>query len=176
MSILPQKADERRTQCPLRARSGQFLLSRSLDKHTCYQRNGFVDKSTQKQYRSRSRSMTRANIEAFIILQYSNGVGHLVRCSAIAKALSSISHVTLFSGGSPIEGYSAPSTVDFVQLPALRWDFVTGASPEPDRSGMSMARTEQMRSELLVERYLRTRPQIVITEWFPFAPQIWWKH
>jgi predicted glycosyltransferase len=115
--------------------------------------------------------MTSANIEAFIILQYSNGVGHLVRCSAIAKSLSSISHVTLLSGGTPIEGYSAPSAVDFVQLPALRWDFVAGASPQPDRSGMTLARTEQMRSEILVEHYLRTRPQIVITEWFPFAPE-----
>lgn len=115
--------------------------------------------------------MTRANIEAFIILQYSNGVGHLVRCSAIAKSLSSISHVTLLSGGSPVEGYLAPSAVDFVQLPALRWDFVAGASPQPDRSGMTLARAEQMRSEMLVERYLRTRPQIVITEWFPFAPE-----
>lgn len=115
--------------------------------------------------------MARENIEAFIIFQYSNGVGHLVRCSAIAQALSSISHVTLFSGGSPVEGYSAPSAVDFVQLPALRWDFVAGASPEPDRSGMTLLDIEQMRRELLVEHYLRARPQVVITEWFPFAPQ-----
>ena len=54
------------------------------------------------------------------------GVGHLARCSTIAKALSSISHVTMFSGGKPIEGYSAPSGVDFVQLPAIRRDRAAG--------------------------------------------------
>lgn len=114
--------------------------------------------------------MTRDDIKAFIILQYSNGVGHMVRCSAIAEALSSISRVTLFSGGVPIEGYSPPSGVDFVQMPALRWDFVAGATPQPAASGLSLSGVERMRSKLLVESYLRTRPQIIIIEWFPFAP------
>jgi predicted glycosyltransferase len=114
--------------------------------------------------------MTRENPEAFVVLQYSNGVGHMVRCSALAEALSSISHVTLFSGGVPIEGYSAPSGVDFVQMPALRWDFVAGATPEPAGSGLSLAGAERTRSRLLVDWYLRMRPQIVIIEWFPFAP------
>jgi predicted glycosyltransferase len=64
--------------------------------------------------------MTRANIETFVISQHSWGIGHLTRASTIAKAFSSISHVTMFSGGRPVEGYSAPSDVDFVQIPAIR--------------------------------------------------------
>jgi predicted glycosyltransferase len=115
--------------------------------------------------------MTRANIEAFIIFQYSNGVGHLVRCSTIAKAFSSISHVTMFSGGKPIEGYSAPSGVDFVQLPAIRWDFATGALPVPVDPGHTMGEIEHMRSDVLVDSYLRIKPRIVIVEYFPFAPR-----
>ena len=115
--------------------------------------------------------MTRANIETFIIFQYSTGIGHLARCSAIAKALSSISHVTMFSGGKPIEGYLAPSGVDFVQLPAVRWDLVAGAFPVPVDPGYTMAEIERMRSELLVDSYLRIKPRIVIVEYFPFEPR-----
>jgi hypothetical protein len=71
------------------------------------------------------------NIETFLIFQYSNGVGHLNRCSTIAKAFSAISHVSMFSGGKPIEGYSAPPGINFVQLPAIRWDRTTESSPVP---------------------------------------------
>src|SRR5262245_33299154 len=115
--------------------------------------------------------MTRADIEAFVVFQYSNGIGHLNRCSVIAKAFSSISHVTMFSGGKPIEGYSAPSGVDFVQLPAVRWDRIPNALPVPVDTTCSMTDIERRRSEILVESYIRIRPRIVILEYFPFAPK-----
>jgi predicted glycosyltransferase len=114
--------------------------------------------------------MTRANTETFIIFKQANGAGHLARCSTIAKAFSSISHVTMFYGGNPIEGFGTPSGVDFVQLPAIRWD-LAGAFPVPVDPGYTMAEIEQMRSELLVDGYLRIKPRIVIVEYFPFSPK-----
>jgi predicted glycosyltransferase len=114
--------------------------------------------------------MTRTNIETFIIFQSLLGIGHLAQCSTIAKALSSISHVTLFSGGRRIEGYSAPSGVDFVQLPAVRRDRASGIVPVPVDPAYTLAEIEQVRSELLVESYLRIKPRIIIVEFFPFAP------
>ena len=114
--------------------------------------------------------MTRANIETFIIFQSLVGVGHLARCSTIAKALSSISHVTMFSGGKPIEGYSAPSGVDFVQLPAIRRGRLCKL-PVPVDPEYTMAEIEHMRSELLVDSYLRIKPRIIIVEYFPFSPK-----
>jgi len=119
--------------------------------------------------------MTIANIETFIVFQYSNGVGHLTQCSTIAKALNSISHVTMFSGGRRIEGYSAPPGVDFVQLPATRWDFAADAFPVPVDPGYTTAEIEHLRSELLVDSYLRIKPRIVITEHFPFSARRWGK-
>jgi predicted glycosyltransferase len=113
--------------------------------------------------------LTRANIETFIIFQYLTGSGHLTRCSAIAKALSSISHVTMFSGGKPIEGYSAPSGVDFVQLPAIHFGTPAYAFPVPVDPGYTMAEIEHMTSELVVDSYLRIKPRIVIVEYFPFS-------
>jgi predicted glycosyltransferase len=75
--------------------------------------------------------MTEANIETFIIFQHSNGIGHLAHCSALAEALSSISHVTMFSGATRIDGYSPPPGVDFIQLPATRWDRTVDTLPVP---------------------------------------------
>jgi predicted glycosyltransferase len=115
--------------------------------------------------------MTRANIETFLIFQYSNGIGHLNRCSTIAKAFSAISHVTMFSGGKPIAGYSAPLGVDFVQLAAIHWERTAESSPVPVDPECTITEIEHMRSELLVQSYLRIRPQIIIIEYYPFAPK-----
>lgn len=115
--------------------------------------------------------MTRANIETFIISQHSIGVGHLTRSSAIAEALSAISHVTMFSGGIAVEGYSAPSGVDFVQLPATRSGTTVDAPTVSVDPRYALAEIEQMRSKLLVDKYLRIKPKILIVEYFPFAPK-----
>ena len=92
--------------------------------------------------------------------------------STIAMALTSISHVTMFSGGRPVEGYLAPSGVDFVQLPAIRKDRADAASTAVD-PGYTMAEIERMRSKLLVENYRRIKPRIVIIEHFPFSAGRW---
>jgi predicted glycosyltransferase len=115
--------------------------------------------------------MAGTNIEAFVIFQYSNGVGHLARCSTIARALGSIAHVTMFSGGRPIGGYLPPAGVDFVQLPAIRWGTAPDASAVPVDPGYTMAETDRMRSKLLVDGYLRLKPKIIVIEYFQFAPQ-----
>jgi predicted glycosyltransferase len=122
-----------------------------------------------------SPTMIRANTEAFVIFQYSNGIGHLNRCSTIAKAFSAISHVTMFSGGRPIDGYSPPAGVDFIQLPAIHWDGTVDALPVPVDPSYTLAETEQMRSELLVEYFIRIKPRIVIVEFYPFSPRRTWR-
>jgi predicted glycosyltransferase len=113
--------------------------------------------------------MAKANTQTFIIFQYSIGIGHLTRCSTIAKAFVSISCPTMFSGGEPIEGYSAPSSVEFVQLPATRRS--PSELPKSVDSRFTLSDIEYMRSELLVDSYLRLKPRIVIVEYFPFAPK-----
>jgi len=65
-----------------------------------------------------------------ITFQYSNGIGHLTRCSALAAALSTVAKVTLFSGGPPVAQATPPDGVDFVQLSATRWRRVAGARPQ----------------------------------------------
>jgi predicted glycosyltransferase len=115
--------------------------------------------------------LLEAAIETFIIFQHSNGVGHLTRCTTLASALGAVSHVTLFSGGLPVAEYVPPPDIDFVQLPATRWDMTANASPVPVDPRYTMAETDRMRSKLLVESYARIKPQVVIIDYFPFSPQ-----
>ena len=114
--------------------------------------------------------MAGTNVETFVIFQHSWGIGHLIRSSAIATAFIPISHVTMFAGGRPIEGYSAPLDVDFVQLPSIRRS-IAGEMPVPDDSRFALAEIEQIRSDVLTDSYRRTKPRIVIFEYFPFAPR-----
>ena len=113
--------------------------------------------------------MSKPNIGAFIIFQSLVGVGHLARCSTIAQALSSTFHVTMFSGGKPVEGYSAPLGVDFIQLPAIRRD-ARRKLLVPIDPRFTMVEIERARSKLLVESYLRIKPRIILVEYFPFSP------
>jgi len=81
----------------------------------------------------------------------------------------------MVSGGRPIKNYAPPSGVDFIQLPAVRWDSSVDAFPVPVDPGYTMAEIEYMRSKLIVDSYLRRRPRIVITEHFPFSARRWGK-
>jgi len=112
--------------------------------------------------------MSKPNIGAFIIFQSLLGVGHLARCSTIAQALSPSFHATMFSGGKPVEGYSAPLGVDFVQLPAISQEALSELLV-PFNPGYTMVEIERMRSKMLVASFLRTKPRIVIVEFFPFS-------
>lgn len=114
--------------------------------------------------------MPRTATETFIIFQHAWGTGHLTRASAIADAFSSDSHVTMFAGGRPIKGYSAPSGVDFVQLPAIGRS-IANELPVPADSEYSLAEIERQRSDMLVAHYRRLKPRVIITEYFPFAPR-----
>lgn len=115
--------------------------------------------------------MTKASIESFVIFQALTGIGHLARSSVLAEALSSISHVTMLSGGTSIEGYVAPAGVDFIQLPAVRRANKPGEPPVPVDDGFTTAEIEHIRSEMLVDSYCRIRPGLVIVEYYPFSPR-----
>lgn len=110
-------------------------------------------------------------MNAFIIFQYANGLGHLTRCSALAAALRSIASVTMFSGGRPVEGYRPPPGVDFVQLPAIWWSRGADARPLPVDPQHDASRIEALRSDMLLQAWRRLQPRVVIIEYYPFAPR-----
>ena len=110
-------------------------------------------------------------MNTFIVFQYGYGIGHLSRCSAIAAALSTHSRVTLFSGGPPVDGYQPPGSVGFVQLPPMYWfDFEDPmpVSVDPNRSSEEAHRE---RGGILADAFVRQQPDVVVIEFFPFAPE-----
>jgi predicted glycosyltransferase len=100
------------------------------------------------------------------------GAGHLTRAAALARAFARAGHgTTLVSGGMPAR-LVASDGVDFVQLPPIRTvgtDFKglldeTGAPVNAARLG---ARRDQLLAALE-----SVRPDVVITELFPFGRRV----
>ncbi|GAB4067011.1 glycosyl transferase family 28 [Ancylobacter sonchi] len=105
----------------------------------------------------------------FIVVTHLLGVGHLARMAALGRALVAEGwHVVLASGGRPnptirIEG------CDLVQLPPLHCvgaDFATLLMPDGRPADNAyLAR----RTQILVDAFDQARPQVLVTELFPFG-------
>ncbi|MBM3649003.1 MAG: glycosyl transferase [Alphaproteobacteria bacterium] len=102
-------------------------------------------------------------------VQHLLGIGHLRRAAALARALSAAGFdVLLVSGGAPVEGLALDG-VRLHQLPPLR---------AADRGLRDLARLdgtpvdrpfEQRRNAMLLDLLRSERPDIVLTEQFPFG-------
>lgn len=111
--------------------------------------------------------MTAARI--LIAVTHLLGSGHLVRARHLALALAQAGHeVTLASGGMPLRA-PAKEPFAFVQLPPVKVEGVdfrnlldeAGRPIDADRRAARIAR--------LAELVATTRPEIVVTEHFPFG-------
>ena len=111
-------------------------------------------------------------LDILIVVTHLLGAGHLVRASAIGRALARRGHrVTLVSGGTPT-ALAGSEGMDVVQNPPVRsavGDFTTLL--DGDGRPVSPASMEERR-RLLVSTFHRTRPQVVITELFPFGRRV----
>lgn len=104
-----------------------------------------------------------------IVVTHLLGSGHLVRATHLARALARGGFaVTLASGGMPLRPMEGEPFA-FVQLPPVRTegvDFRTllnerGRGVEPDRMATRLAALEELTTRL--------RPDVVVTEHFPFG-------
>lgn len=97
------------------------------------------------------------------------GVGHLSRAAALARGLAVAGdRVTLASGGRPAPLVKR-DTVDFVQLPPVHCvgaDFRTLYGPD---GRIASDELFARRRALLLETLHRVRPDVVVTETFPFG-------
>ena len=97
------------------------------------------------------------------------GSGHLVRAAHLARALAENGfHVTLASGGMPLRAMEAEPFA-FVQLPPVKVEGVDFRNllDEDGRPIEASRRVERL--ELLVDLASSLRPDVVITEHFPFG-------
>ena len=101
-------------------------------------------------------------------VQHLLGIGHLARASRVADALAAIgAEVTVVTGGLPVAGFPG-SAVRHVALPPV----VSSANFAGllDECGTPVdAAFETRRRQLLLATYREFRPDIVLTEAFPFG-------
>jgi predicted glycosyltransferase/peptidoglycan/xylan/chitin deacetylase (PgdA/CDA1 family) len=111
-------------------------------------------------------------LRVFIAVTHLLGAGHLTRAAAVARAFARAGHeTTLVSGGMPAP-LVALDGVNLVQLPPVKTagtDFTTlldeaGRPVVPDR-------LERRRGALL-EAFRAARPDVLITELFPFGRRV----
>lgn len=101
-------------------------------------------------------------------VQHLLGIGHLARASRIAGALAEAgAEVTVVTGGLPVPGFPGPA-VRHVALPPVAG--AAGFAGLVDETGAPVdAAFEARRRDLLLAAYREARPDIVLTEAFPFG-------
>jgi predicted glycosyltransferase len=110
-----------------------------------------------------------SRLSVFFYVQHLLGIGHLARASRVASALRARGMaVTLVTGGPPVAGFPG-ADVDHVALPPVSvgdgsFSGLMDASGNP----ATPAYLDQRR-DLLLEAFDRVRPDIVVTEAFPFG-------
>ncbi|MFP6777111.1 MAG: glycosyltransferase [Alphaproteobacteria bacterium] len=110
-----------------------------------------------------------ANIRALIWVQHLLGIGHLQRAAALARALTEREFdVLLVSGGMPLHGLDL-GVARFEQLPPLRATDATFSATVDDNGSAPDSAFHATRRERLISLYQAHRPQVIVTEMYPFG-------
>lgn len=108
-------------------------------------------------------------VTALLYVQHLLGIGHLVRASALAQGLEAAGiPVLLVSGGMPVPVLDVGAG-RFEQLPPLRAADETFKTLVDEAGNAVDDRWKARRRERLLTIFDRERPDIVITELFPFG-------
>jgi predicted glycosyltransferase len=104
----------------------------------------------------------------FFYVQHLLGIGHLIRASRIARALSNCGFaVTMISGGPPVECFPG-SGISLVALPPIK--AAAGFAGLEDAAGNPVGDAmKSLRRDLLLAALRESRPDILIIEAFPFG-------
>jgi predicted glycosyltransferase len=106
---------------------------------------------------------------ALIVVTHLLGSGHLVRAQHLSRALAEAGFaVTLASGGMPL-GKGDGEPFAFVQLPPVKVEGVDFRNLLDEEGRPVDAQRREARQGLLAELVTSLRPDIVITEHFPFG-------
>lgn len=108
-------------------------------------------------------------MRVMIVVTHLLGTGHLVRAATLARAFAGAGHaVQVVSGGTPVP-HLATDGFDLVQLPALKSDGVD-FSRLLDASGAAVEDAFlSAREGALLASLTQFRPDVLITELFPFG-------
>jgi predicted glycosyltransferase len=110
------------------------------------------------------------NIKKKILIhcQYVYGIGHFVRTLELAKGLIDYFDVLIINGGENIPNFDIPKNIKIIQLPAIykKEDSLTLSTVDPT---ISLENCFKKRDEIIKNTIKENKPNIVITEHFPFG-------
>jgi predicted glycosyltransferase len=107
-------------------------------------------------------------MKVLMYCQHVLGIGHLVRSTEIARALSRNADVTFVSGGEAVDGFAFPPGVRLVQLPPIQTDEDFGAL-ENCGSSKTLEELQDLRRKRLLGLFDEIRPDALVIELFPFG-------
>jgi len=114
--------------------------------------------------------MTSPGPAVFIYVQHLLGVGHLSRALALSQGLIAAGcSVTLVSGGFPAPSLPHDPRLRWVQLPPVRARDATFAVLENESGQPIDDAWREVRRSQLMAAYAATKPQVLITELYPFG-------
>ena len=105
----------------------------------------------------------------FIMVTHLLGVGHLARMAALGRALAADGWKVVLASGGRLNSTVETGGCELVQLPPLHClgaDFGTLLMPDGQPADATYL---ALRSRVLVETFERVRPDVLITELFPFG-------
>ena len=107
-------------------------------------------------------------MKVLMYCQHVLGIGHLVRSTEIARALSREGDVTFVSGGAPVDGFPFPHGVRLAQLPPIQSDAEFGAL-ENCGGCQDIEELQDLRCRQLLALFNEFLPHVLIIELFPFG-------
>jgi predicted glycosyltransferase len=101
------------------------------------------------------------------------GMGHLVRTTELMRELVKTFEVCLIEGGQKVDGFEMLPEVEVVQLPTIQVEVFdslqVGKQLQVVGSTMSLEEVKEFRQQKLIEVFDRFKPDVLITEGYPFS-------
>ncbi|MBK20485.1 MAG: glycosyl transferase [Rhodospirillaceae bacterium] len=111
----------------------------------------------------------KRNTRVLFYVQHLLGIGHLKRAATLCRALESeCFDVTMVSGGKDVPGVNI-GNAQFVQLPAMRSKDENFSEMLNDKDEPVDEALRAARREMLLDTVAATKPDLIITELFPFG-------
>lgn len=103
-----------------------------------------------------------------IFCQYVRGIGHLVRATELARELASSFEVCLVNGGQPVPALALPSSIRSLGIAPIFRDEESG-DLVPSEPFSTLANCRKARESDLRRSVMDFRPDVIVTEHFPFG-------
>ena len=100
--------------------------------------------------------------------QHVLGMGHLIRSAEIVRALSKDFKVLFVTGGEPSPNFGLAGNIKLLQLEPLKSD-PEFASVQVCNPALGLEKTKALRLEQLLRSFCSFRPDVLVTELFPFG-------